>query len=370
MHSLLLLEKLRYAILSFALIIFSTASLANVVTLKDGSILIGGDISKQEDKLVMSTSFAGEIKINWDDISEIKVHKPIEVRTVDGELLTTLLIVDVNDIQSVPVDQPLIILKNGSDTVPMTPEYVPSDDVSVIEPEAWEQGIGSKFDGIVDFGLQFDSGNTEKKSLATSTELKWKRINDRWEVSGRYFRAETNNFITEDNWLIRSSYDYFLTNSWYTGIFGQLEQDQIANLDQRLTVGPLIGRQFWQSDETNLSSEIGLVYVAEKFDYDASDASADIRENNTYTGFRWNLKYDKYTLKEIVQLYYDSELLLDASDIGNDARTVFKTAVGARVFLIENLSAGAEFQYNYDGSATGVTKKKDTKTVIKLGYSW
>jgi putative salt-induced outer membrane protein YdiY len=366
MFTLRHLKAMSYALFSISLTIFSNASLANIVTLKNGSILIGGDVSKQEDKLVMSTSFAGEIRINWDEIAEIKVHQPIEVHTIDGELIETLLIVDDND---VPSDGPLITLEDGSHTESDSP-YVDSDDVAIINPEPWELGIGSKFNGLVDFGLQFDSGNTEKKSLATSADLKWKRVDDRWGVAGRYFKEETNNITTEDNWLIRSSYDYFLTDSWYIGIFGQLEQDQIANLDQRLTVGPLIGRQFWESDETNLSSEVGLVYVDEKFDYDASAAPADIRDDSTYTGFRWNIKYDKYTFKDIVQIYYENELLLDASDLSNDARTVFKAVIGARVFLIENLSAGAEFQYDYDGSATGSTKKEDTKTVIKLGYSW
>ena len=366
MHLLQRLKALRWAFLSFSLAIFSNIAFANVVTLKNGSILIGGNVSKQEDKLVMSTSFAGEIRINWDDITEIKVHQPIEVHTIDGELIETLLIVDDNDN---PTDGPLITLEDGSHTEIDSP-HVDSDDVAIINPEPWELGIGSKFNGLVDFGLQFDSGNTEKESLATSADLKWKRVDDRWGVAGRYFREETNNIVTEDNWLIRSSYDYFLTDSWYTGIFGQLEQDQIANLDQRLSVGPLIGRQFWQGDESNLSSEAGLVYVDEKFDYDASDAPEDIRDDNTYTGLRWNLKYDRYTFKDIVQIYYENELLLDASDLSNDARTIFKAVIGARVFLIENLSAGAEFQYDYDGSATGSTKKEDTKTVFKLGYSW
>jgi putative salt-induced outer membrane protein YdiY len=366
MHLLQRLKALRWAFLSFSLAIFSNIGFANVVTLKNGSILIGGSVSKQEDKLVMSTSFAGEIRINWDEIAEIKVHQPIEVHTIDGELIETLLIVDDNDI---PSDGPLITLEDGSHTEIDSP-YVDSDDVAIINPEPWELGIGSKFNGLVDFGLQFDSGNTEKESLATSADLKWKRVDDRWGVAGRYFKEETNNITTEDNWLVRSSYDYFLTDSWYTGIFGQLEQDRIANLDQRLSVGPLIGRQFWQGDESNLSSEVGLVYVDEKFDYDASDAAEDIRDDSTYTGLRWNLKYDRYTFKDIVQIYYENELLLDASDLSNDARTVFKAVIGARVFLIENLSAGAEFQYDYDGSATGSTKKEDTKTVIKLGYSW
>jgi putative salt-induced outer membrane protein YdiY len=366
MFKLRQLKAISCALFSISLAIFSNASLANVVTLKNGSTLIGGSVSKQEDQLVMSTSFAGEVRINWDEIAEIKVHQPIEVHTIDGELIETLLIVDNGDL---PTDGPLITLEDSSDTEIDSP-YVASDDVAIINPEPWELGIGSKFNGLVDFGLQFDSGNTEKKSLATSTDLKWKRVDDRWGVSGRYFKEETSNITTEDNWLIRSSYDYFLTESWYTGVYGQVEQDKIANLEQRLSVGPLIGHQFWEGDDSNLSSEAGLVYVDEKFDYDASDAPADIRDDNTYTGLRWNLKYDRYTFKDIVQIYYENELLLDASDLSNDARTVFKAVVGARVFLIENLSAGAEFQYDYDGSATGSTNKEDTKTVVKLGYSW
>jgi putative salt-induced outer membrane protein YdiY len=368
MQLLSYLQALRWAIISFSIVLFSVPVMANIITLKNGSVIIGDVISKQEGKLTLSTSFAGEIKIKWDEIAEIKVHEPIEVYTIDGEFIETLLIFDEGDL---PSDGPLITLEDGTNTeTEIAKTYVASDDVSVINPEPWELGIGSKFAGLVDFGLQFNSGNTETESLATSTDLNWKRLNDRWGLQARYFKEKTNSVTTEDNWLIRSNYDYFLTDSWYTGVYGQLEQNKIANLDQRLSIGPSLGRQFWQSDETNLSSEVGLVYVDEKFDYDAGDAPADIRENNTYTGFRWNIKYDRYTFKDIVQIYYDNELLLDASDLSNDARTVFKAVIGARIFLIENLSAGAEFQYDYDGSAIGVTKKEDTRTVVKLGYSW
>jgi putative salt-induced outer membrane protein YdiY len=355
-----------FALIAICLTIFSVTALANVVILTNGSILIGDSIAKQEEKLVMSTSFAGEIKINWGDIAEIKSHETIPVQTADGELIETLLITDQDNPQT---DGPLITLIDDSNTELDSIQIV-SDNTSEVSLEPWEQGIGAKFEGLVDFGLQFDRGNTEAESLATNADLKWRRVDDRWGVAGKYFKEETSDVITEDNWLIRSNYDYFLTESWYVGLFGQLEQDRIANLDQRLTVGPLIGHQFWESDETNLSSEVGLVYVDEKFDYDTSDMMEDFADNSSYTGFRWNIKYDKYTFKDIVQLYYENELLLDASDLSNNARTVFKAVAGARVFLVENLSAGAEFQYDYDGSATGSTKKEDTKTVIKLGYSW
>ena len=251
MQLLSYLQALRWAIISFSIVLFSVPVMANIITLKNGSVIIGDVISKQEGKLTLSTSFAGEIKIKWDEIAEIKVHEPIEVYTIDGEFIETLLIFDEGDL---PSDGPLITLEDGTNTeTEVAKTYVASDDVSVINPEPWELGIGSKFAGLVDFGLQFNSGNTETESLATSTDLNWKRLNDRWGLQARYFKEKTNSVTTEDNWLIRSNYDYFLTDSWYTGVYGQLEQNKIANLDQRLSIGPSLGRQFWQSDETNLS---------------------------------------------------------------------------------------------------------------------
>jgi putative salt-induced outer membrane protein YdiY len=369
MHIFRQSQALQYALLSISLLLFSTASLANIVTLKNGSVLIGGIVSKQEDKLVMSTSFAGEIRISWDDIARIKVHQPIEVHTVDGELIETLLIIDEVDAQE-PADGPLITLEGVDEPLPAEPEYVASDDVSILKPEPWELGIGSKFTGVVDFGLQFNTGNTETESVAASTDLQWKRVDDRWSVGANYFREEATNVTTADNWFIRANYDYFITDTWYAGVSGQFDRDRIANLDRRLNAGPLIGHQFWESDETNLSSEVGIVYVDEKFDYPDDTPEEDVRDDSSYTGLRWNLKYDRYTFKDIIQIYYENELLLDASDVTDETRAIFRAVTGARVFLIENLSAGAEFQYDYDGSAAGSVKKEDTRTVIKLGYSW
>ena len=50
--------------------------------------------------------------------------------------------------------------------------------------------------------------------------------------------------VTSDTWHVKGKYDYFFSPRFYGYLNGKVEQDNIANLDLRLTPGGGVGYQF------------------------------------------------------------------------------------------------------------------------------
>ena len=60
---------------------------ADEVTLKNGDRLSGDILKMGEGILVLKTTYAGEVKIEWKDIREITSKAPVKVQTLDGSVL-------------------------------------------------------------------------------------------------------------------------------------------------------------------------------------------------------------------------------------------------------------------------------------------
>ena len=75
-----------------------------------------------------------------------------------------------------------------------------------------------------------------------------------------------------------------------------LEQDALADLNLRTTVGPYIGYQFYESRPLNLLAEFGVLWVDEDYVGAQDDRSWQPA---------WHIKFDKYIYKNALQFYHE-----------------------------------------------------------------
>ncbi|MBY0341292.1 MAG: hypothetical protein K2Q19_09035, partial [Rhodocyclaceae bacterium] len=61
----------------------SSMALADQVLLKNGDRLSGSVISKRGNTLIFKTSYAGELKIDWDEVAQLNTDKPVAVMRQD-----------------------------------------------------------------------------------------------------------------------------------------------------------------------------------------------------------------------------------------------------------------------------------------------
>ena len=317
---------------------------ADEVVLKDGSRLLGEVVSRDDGTLGFKTEFAGTIKIKWDQIATIATEKPMEFLLADQR---TLMVTGVTNNEA----DMTVTGTDGATTLSQT-------DVSIINPEPWRKGTGVKFSGHANAGLSRQRGNTDKDELDLDADLTLRRLHDRFTAFAELEKDRAENKKIKDAWKLDGNYDYFVTEKWYWGGFVRFEHDQFADLNLRSSVGPLVGYQWIESKEMNLSTSTGLSYVSEDF---------DSQPDNDYIAIPWNINFDMYVLNEFAQFYHKQSGFWSVEDTSD---VVVDTWTGLRFPLILGLVASTELKFSYDGAVPPGNSETDTTFTVKLGYQW
>lgn len=317
---------------------------ADTLIMQDGSRLLGEVVRQQDGVLEFSTSYAGVIQVQWNQISELQTDKPVEVYLDSGESLQVTTIRNTGQ-------------KTQLGDAATEREVAPAA-VAFINPEPWQRGEGMKLSGALNVGMEFQQGNTEQEKLALDAALEARRKHDRYNLAAQYQKDKSNNVTTAQNWRLRNKYDYFVTDKRYYGASLNFEKDKFADLKLRTSVGPHVGYQFFESKQLNLSADISLLYVTQDF-YLAPD--------DEYSALGWSVDFDKLLFAERVQLYHRHNGLFELGETDN---VVVNSWTGLRFPLYAGVVASTEAEVNYDGGVPAGVDEVDTILRVKLGYQW
>ena len=323
-------------------------ALSDELVMKDGSKIIGEIVKREGKTLDFKTSFAGVIKVQWAQVSELHADKPMKIMLQDERLLSA---------QHIKSSESGIILYDDIEP-DLTEPSIAQAELAYINPDPWRTGEGYKLGGHVNFALQKERGNTDKDEIDVDGDLIWRFKDDRVTLAGELEYDRNDNQKTKDKWKLNSAYNHFFSKKWYGGAYLGLEHDRFSDLDLRTTIGPGVGYQWFESKEMNLRAEIGPMYVDENFDND---------EDNSYGALGWGLNFDKYLFGEFMQFYHRHTGLWNLEDTSN---VVWNTWTGLRFPLILGLVASTEMQVEYDSGAAEDADKTDTTFSVKLGYQW
>jgi putative salt-induced outer membrane protein YdiY len=338
----------RLFLLFSALLIGAQSSRADELIMKDGSRLIGEVVKRENGTLEYKTSYAGVIKVNWDEVAELRADKPMQLLMDDDSTLTARHI------------------KSSEDGLILDPDIEPDlsapslaqEELAYINPEPWRTGEGYKLDGHINFALERQRGNTDKDEIDVDGDLIWRFKHDRFTVFGELERDHNNNEKTTDNWKLDNAYDHFFTKKWFAGAYLGFEHDRFADLNLRTVVGPTLGYQWFESRDMNLRTRVGAMYVDEDFDEDPDD---------DYIALGWNINFDKYLFQEFMQFYHRHNGLWSMEDTSD---LVWNAWTGLRFPLVWRLVASTELQIEYDGGAAETADDLDTTYTLKIGYQW
>ena len=322
----------------------ATSVSADTLVMHDGSRLNGEVIRQEDGSLEFSTSYAGVIKIQWSEVSEVMSEKPMQLYLSSEELIQTQVIQRTDTSLTVET-------ASGS-------RQLVSTELISINPDNWQRGQGYKLSGRVNLALEFSEGNTDKDELDLDGELTARRQRDRLRVSGQFEKDKAAGVTTAESWILNSKYDYFVSDKWYYGGTLGFKNDEFADLDLRTTVGPHVGYQFYESKAINLSVDAGLLYVSEDF---------MIASDNEYAALGWTVDYDQLLFDTGIQLYHRQTGRFQIDEVDN---VLLDTWTGLRFPLYAGVQASAEVQADYDGGAPSNVDEVDTTYRLKLGYQW
>jgi putative salt-induced outer membrane protein YdiY len=321
------------------------SAMADELIMKDGSRLMGKVVKEDGGVIDFETSYAGVIKVKWQEVSEMITDEPVTVLLENGETREAT--------NAKPVEEGVVITDSSG-----TSETLALDDVAYVNPEPWRLGKGVRWTGNVNVDLNYERGNSDKDEYHGdwTTTFRWR--DDRLKFYGDYEREKSDNVLTDDNWRFNGRYDHFVTEKFFYGATLGMEHDRPADLQRRTIVGPLIGYEFYESTEMNLDVAAGPLYVNEEF-YDD--------DNRDYLSFGWAVDFDRFLIPGRMQFYHRHRGLLEPGDTDN---LVWDAWTGFRFPIYAGIVATTEVLVEYDGGAPDGVDDTDTTYNIKLGYQW
>lgn len=319
---------------------------ADELTMKNGSRLVGEVVTSESGHIVFKTPFAGEIKIATENVLEVRTVKAVTLKMADGTIYKDKLIVST--------EHGIAVRNEGE-----TPIYFKAEDVALVNPEPWRLGEGYKWFGQVNAALSMERGNTDSDEYDLDFTSSWRSLDDRYILKGMYERDASSGVRDKNQWRIRGKYDRFSDQDTNNYFGGQLVfyQDEFADLKLRTTVGPYVGRNFYESSRLSLSGEVGAVYVDENF---------DIAEDSDFLGGNWEVSMTSDIIPK-TELYATQIGIINFDQIDG---VLVDTVIGLRFPLIAGLQTAFEIKLEYDGGAVDEVDELDQTYNLKFGYSW
>ena len=337
----------RLAVIMASLFMLLTAKnvVADEIWLKNGD-RITGTVKKMEDKvLIFKTPYAGEMSIQWDEITAVTTDAPIE----------TVLDDDTSFLGSmVPAPEGQIELQLLGETVERL--AVDLSEVKAINPTPPEREL--KIKARLNIGVKIETGNTDKEEYDVNGELSLRSERNRFFFYGEYELDKTDGDKTAENSKGFGKYDRFITQKFY--IYGStfFETDVNKDLDLRLvpSVGP--GYQFYETELTNLWVELGPAYVIEK--YDESD-------DDEYMAGLSRINFDHFFFKKIFQFFHFDQVLLSLEDTSD---IVILSRTGIRMHFHKYFNLTAQWNWDWDNDPAPGDNRSDHEYIVSVGVQY
>lgn len=321
---------------------FSSAHAATV-TLKNGDQVTGELKQMSGDVLTFKSTVFGEVKIPWKDVEKLDAVEPVRVEMKDGTTVKGKVALD-ND--AVTIDQGAL-----GQSQPLARKQI-----AALNPPIIDQSV--QYSGHLNLGGAMNRGNSDEDQLNFNGEFIARTPEDRYTVSGEINEAKSNGVKTTSNRRLLMQYDNFLDKKNYVYARARAENDEMADLNLRTSLGGGYGRQFLEDDITKLSGEVGLNYVNEDY---------EISPDRSFPTMSVGYKYDrKYFDKKLV---FFNSVTLD-TNLEDTEDMLARGRIGFRVPLTKNLNVSTQLNVDYDNQPAEGAKKTDTALVFSVGYGF
>jgi len=329
--------------ISIAFLIYRN-SLADEVRLKNGDRLTGQVVRMEAGKLILKTSYAGEISMVWQEVASLKTDDSVRVLLKDETAIEG---------NTLSIEDGKMMLETAKIEVPVSFSLA---DVKAINPEPIKTvNITSR----ANVNITSERGNTDSDNYYFDGEFVARTKKNRYKIGGELNKEESDGTTTSQNWLAYGNYSHFLSKKWYLYADTLFEHDEFKDLDLRSTMGVGAGYQIFETPVLNLSISAGLAKVDENF---------DVAEDDDYTAGQWSVNYDQYFFKKFVQLFHVSTGFVSFEDT-ND--WFYRTRTGLRFPVYKGLTATLQYNYDYDHQPSeDAEDEEDTKFIFLLGYEF
>jgi putative salt-induced outer membrane protein YdiY len=250
---------------------------------------------------------------------------------------------------------PLLLAIPASETAPAPVSAEPT----ALLAQGDAEGV---WKGSVNLGAIITTGNSKTEAASAAIDTGWKTaehalsLNFLWNYQGT--STTTGSEITQRKVFAKLQYDKFLSAATYA--YGNLaaEHDFTAALDLRSTVGAGLGHEFRSDDDWDLSGELGLSYIDDKYLVSTDD--------NEYLSARVAYKAE-YKGSEKWGLTHEGEIFPSLED-GDNVHARWDSR--AKTNLTETMFAQLQWVYTYNNVPATGSDRVDNLFALTLGWTF
>ncbi|MBK8974478.1 MAG: DUF481 domain-containing protein [Planctomycetes bacterium] len=320
-----------------------TRAPSDVVELRNGDRLTGTVSAITSEKVVFQSGALGAdpVSIAMADVASITTTSTVRIETADREVLDVV-------VAGIDGDK-LRVGRAGA-----ARDIAIATLVDVRPPVQW---VGS-----VNVGAMLSTGNTERRSVSAGAEATRRSEIDRIRLRGTWDYAEEKSGggdwnLTQRRLFGEAKYDYFLSDRMYALAQLSGENDEIADLQLRLTAGAGVGYLWADSDDLTWSTEAGLSYVDENR---GGGADSNYVAARIASSLRWLLATDTTLLQ-------DTEIFPSLED-QNDFYARLDTRL--RTTLMGDLFAQLQWIFDYDNTPAPGRERQDHRLLLSIGWTF
>ncbi len=337
---------------------------ADTVYMKNGDVLTGTVVSFSGASLKLTTTYAGVVTIASSEVVSVATDAPVVVKLGSGREVIGRL--------SEAAGGGLVI--SGADGASTPLELSKVSFAPPPAPTPW-----FRYKGEINAGLNGASGNTDQVGYHLDGSVRPAFGANALSVKGQLNRTETTvdgtDQTTVSNWRVLGQYDRFFTDNWYGFFNNGWENDDLKELNVRISTAAGLGYKFWDDEMRYLTAEFGPGLVYENFRRsrvaggDTDDPGDDVFDNpdRNYMTARWALDLDHGLYDPGTRLYHNHIL---TTRIDDPNTLIFQSSTGLKFNLIGAVNAGAEIQFDWNNDPATGAVKNDLRYLVKLGYGF
>ncbi|MDH3893305.1 MAG: DUF481 domain-containing protein [Chromatiales bacterium] len=312
---------------------------------------LGGEVKVMyEGKLEFDSDEVGIVKIDWEDIVEMRSARVLEVRPEIGESATGKVFIK---------DQKVSII--GDTTVVF-------DQGEVLAMTAGIPRERNFWSGEVSGSANYQSGNTDKETFNARMFAQRRTVEQAmiFEYIGNY--DETENTETENNHRLTGDWARYITNRWFwTPVTAEYFKDKFQNIEHRTTLGTGIGYEIIDTSETTWRVSGGPAYTKTWFE----EVPAGESDSEDSFALQGKTRLD-HELTDDIDVWWDYRLLWANEDTGGYTH---RMELGTSYEIIGDLDIRLSWIWDYISEPAEIDDgekpdESDTQLLIGIGYSF
>jgi putative salt-induced outer membrane protein YdiY len=331
------------------LVAFPALCFADEVRFKNGD-RVNGKVTWQNGKVTISESVFGTVSADAKEVESFTSAEPLTYQPPATTTSTTTTPSVTTTAPATTTAMTSVATTTASTTTAVAAAPVPP----APPPKKWS--------GSVVAGAIVTRGNSVTESYRVAADATRKGENNTLSLSAAYAFGQNKDLqtgtenTTTDTWFGQAKLDHSLGEKLYDYALFRIEQDNVADLNLRITPGVGLGYRWINKPETHFNTEGGLTWVYESYD----------NTTGTTEHFAARLAYHvDHKLNDKVSLVHNFEYLPNVSAIDDFNLNI---DAGVRAMLTTAMFLETKIVWQHDSTPAPDAQPDDL--LFSLGVGW